>query len=158
MDYSELMKVAAYQAPLLPLGSMQARDLVQARVRECEAEGISVLCCPEAILGGLADYSANPAQLALRSDNGELASVLAPLASDSFTSIVGFSELAGAGVLYNAAAIFQRGKVVGLYRKIHPAIRRSVYAAGSQTPVFQAGELTLASSFATIPTTRSWRG
>ncbi len=142
MDYSELMKVAAYQAPLLPLGSMLARDLVQARVRECEAEGISVLCCPEAILGGLADYSANPAQLALRSDNGQLASVLAPLASDSVTSIVGFSEHASDGVFYNAAAIFQRGKVVGLYRKIHPAIRRSIYAAGSQTPVFQAGELT----------------
>jgi 5-aminopentanamidase len=142
MDYSELMKVAAYQAPLLPLGSMQAPDLVQARVRECEAEGISVLCCPEAILGGLADYSANPAQLALRSDNGELASVLAPLASDSVTSIVGFTELACDGVFYNAAAIFQRGKVVGLYRKIHPAIRQSVYAAGSQTPVFRAGELT----------------
>jgi predicted amidohydrolase len=142
MDYSESVKVAAYQAPLLPTGSMHARDLVEARVRECEAKGISVLCCPEAILGGLADYSANPAQLALRSDNGQLDSVLAPLASDSVTSIVGFSELAGDGILYNAAAIFQRGKVIGLYRKIHPAIRRSVYAAGSKTPVFQAGELT----------------
>jgi hypothetical protein len=106
MDYSEPMKVAAYQAPLLPLSSMHARDLVQARVRECEAEGISVLCCPEAILGGLADYSANPVQLALRSDNGQLASVLAPLASDSVTSIIGFSELTSDGVFYNAAAIF----------------------------------------------------
>jgi predicted amidohydrolase len=142
INYSELMKVAAYQAPLLARGSMHALDLVQARVRECEAKGISVLCCPEAILGGLADYSANPAHLALRIDNGQLASVLAPLTSDTVTSILGFSELASDGALYNAAVIFQCGKVVGLYRKIHPAIRRSVYAAGSQTPVFRAGDLT----------------
>jgi 5-aminopentanamidase len=80
--------------------------------------------------------------LGLRSDNGQLASVLAPLASDSVTSIIGFSELASDGVFYNAAAIFQRGQVIGLYRKIHPAIRQSVYAAGSKTPVFQAGKLT----------------
>jgi predicted amidohydrolase len=32
--------------------------------------------------------------------------------------------------------------VAGLYRKLHPAIRRSVYSAGSAIPVFRAGELT----------------
>jgi hypothetical protein len=55
------MKVAAYQAPLLAEGSMYALDLIQERVAWCEAERIAVLCCPEAILGGLADYSENPA-------------------------------------------------------------------------------------------------
>jgi predicted amidohydrolase len=32
--------------------------------------------------------------------------------------------------------------VAGLYRKLHPAIRRSVYAPGWKTPVFRTGELT----------------
>jgi 5-aminopentanamidase len=32
--------------------------------------------------------------------------------------------------------------VVGLYRKLHPAIRKSVYDAGDRTPVFTIGGLT----------------
>ena len=121
---------------------MDALDLIQASVEWCEAQGIPMLCCPEAILGGLADCSENPARFAIRTDDGRLASVLAPLASNTVTSIVGFTELASDGALYNAAAVFHRGRVSGLYRKHHPAIRRSVYAAGSQTPVFRVGELT----------------
>ncbi len=50
------MKVAAYQAPLLPAGSMEALPLIRARVAECERRGVEILCCPEAILGGLADF------------------------------------------------------------------------------------------------------
>ncbi|HLK69273.1 MAG TPA: carbon-nitrogen hydrolase family protein [Bryobacteraceae bacterium] len=135
------MKVAAWQAPLLAAGCMDAIDLIHECVCTCEAQGIDVLCCPEAVLGGLADYDENPKRLAIRSDNGQLESVLAPLASDTVTCVVGFTELATDGALYNAAAIFQRGRVAGLYRKIHPAIRRSVYAPGSEIPVFRAGEL-----------------
>lgn len=138
MGYCGPMKVAAYQAPLLVAGSMCALDLIAERVRQCEAEGISVLCCPEAILGGLADYSEDPMMFALPKPF----SVLASLSSDTVTSIVGFSELASNGVLYNAAAIVQQGRVAGIYRKIHPAIRRSVYSAGCETPVFRTGDLT----------------
>ncbi len=136
------MKVAAYQAPLLAEGSIDAIQLMQQRVRECEANGCSVLCCPEAILGGLADFSDNPGGLAIRTDNGQLASLLSPLDSNTVTSIVGFTELGRNGALYNAAAVFQSGRVAGLYRKIHPAIRRSIYYPGSETPVFRAGGLT----------------
>ena len=57
-------------------------------------------------------------------------------------SIVGFTEASSDGRIYNAAAVFHRGRVAGLYRKLYPAIRRSVYTAGSQTPVFRVGELT----------------
>lgn len=142
ISYSQRMKVAAYQAPLLAAGSMDALGLIKTRIEWCEAKGITILCCPEAILGGLADYSENPNRFAIRSDYEHLASALAPLASDSVTSIIGFSELASDGALYNSAVIFQHGRVVGLYRKIHPAIRRSVYAAGAETPIFRVGELT----------------
>jgi 5-aminopentanamidase len=137
------MKVAAYQAPLLAAGSMDALGLIRTRVEWCEAEGVTILCCPEAILGGLADYGAHPTQFAIAADPGRLDSALAPLASDTVTTIVGFTELADGGRLYNSAAVFQRGSVVGLYRKLHPAINRSVYEAGHKVPVFQIGELTL---------------
>jgi predicted amidohydrolase len=94
------------------------------------------------ILGGLADYDGHPTRSAIPAGAGRLDAVLAPLASKTVTTIVGFTELADNNVLYNAAAVFQRGSVVGVYRKLHPAINRSVYAAGRETSVFKAGALT----------------
>ena len=64
------MRVAAYQAPLLAAGSMDALALIRRQVRRCENEGAAILCCPEAILGGLADGHENPAALAIRADDG----------------------------------------------------------------------------------------
>lgn len=135
------MKVAAYQAPLLPAGSMEAIGLIRERVAWCEAEGVEILCCPEAVLGGLADYAPRPAEIAIDVESGRLDAVLAPLASETVTTIVGFTETAG-GRLHNAAAVFHRGAVAGVYRKLHPAIRRSVYQAGEGMPVFTIGGLT----------------
>lgn len=51
------MKVAAHQSPLLRCGSMEAIELIRERVKWCESEVVAILCCPEAILGSLADYA-----------------------------------------------------------------------------------------------------
>lgn len=118
---------------------MAAIDLIAERVRWCEANTVAILCCPEAILGGLADQARRPADLALSVPTGALARVLQPLASETVTTIVGFTERGADGPLYNSAAVFHRGAVVGVYRKRHPAIRRSVYQPGGTTPVFAAG-------------------
>ena len=64
------MKVAAYQSLLLPGGSMRALDLIREQVARCEEEEISILCCPEAILRGLADFSDNPATFTIQIDDG----------------------------------------------------------------------------------------
>jgi predicted amidohydrolase len=133
------MKIAAYQAPLLPGGCMDAVALIRDRVRWCETEGVEILCCPEAVLGGLADDAQCPADIAIGVDSGQLQALLAPLASP-VTTIVGFTE-AAAGKLYNAAAVLHDGRVAGIYRKRHPAIRRSVYSAGDQSPLFTVGSL-----------------
>ena len=130
------VKVAAYQAPLLRSGSMEAIELIRERVRWCESEHVEILCCPEAILGGLADYASHPPDFAIGVECGQLAAVLAPLASSTVTVILGFTEIAEGGCLYNTAAIFQDGGVVGLYRKLHPAINKSVYTPGDRIPVF----------------------
>jgi predicted amidohydrolase len=135
------MKVAAYQAPLLPCGSMEAVELIRKRVAWCEAEGVEILCCPEAVLGGLADYAARPAEFALDVASGQLSAALTPLASDTVTTILGFTEIS-AGQLYNSAAVFHQGAVAGWYRKLHPAIRKSIYRAGDRVPVFTVGGLT----------------
>jgi predicted amidohydrolase len=134
------MRVAAYQAPLLAAGSMEALGLIQRRIEDCETSGVSVLCCPEAILGGLADYAEDPSSFAISTNRIEFA--LAPLASDAVTTIVGLTEVTDAGLLYNSAAVLHRGALLGVYRKLHPAINQSVYESGTETPTFQVGTLT----------------
>lgn len=137
------MKVAAYQAPLLPSGSTDvALRLIRERVEWCESEGVEILCCPEGVLGGLADYAPRPLAFAIDVEGGQLQTALAPLASDQVTTIVGFTERATQDRLFNSAAVFHRGSVVGVYRKLYPAINKSVYAAGDQIPVFTVGNLT----------------
>ncbi|MEP7273118.1 MAG: carbon-nitrogen hydrolase family protein [Acidobacteriota bacterium] len=136
------MKVAAYQAPLIPCGSLEAIDLIRRRVHWCEAEGVEVLCCPEAILGGLAEDAAHPADFAMNVASGQLSTALKPLASKTVTTIVGFTETTGNETFYNSAAVFHRGSVIGLFRKLYPAIRKSIYRAGEDVPVFRVGDLT----------------
>jgi len=136
------VKIAAFQAPLLPTGSFDALELIQERVAWCETEAVSVLCCPEAILGGFADNAPRPADIALDIQSGQLADTLRPLASQTVTTIVGFTERGEGGDLYNAAAILHQGSLLGIYRKLHPAIRRSVYTAGEAMPVFEVEGLT----------------
>jgi predicted amidohydrolase len=135
------MKVAAYQMPLLPSASMDALRLIRDRVRWCESQGADILCCPEAALGGLADDAECPFDIAISVENGQLEVLLASLASSSVTVIVGFTEAGDAGKLYNSAAVFRDGTILGIYRKRHPAIRRSVYSAGDQSPIFAVGPL-----------------
>ena len=136
------MKVAAYQAPLATCYDPQIISMIRQQVDRCEALGVEILCCPEALLGGLADYVDCPERVAIDASVGELDRLLAPLASDSVTIVVGFTELGGDGCLYNAAAVFSRGGVLGIYRKMHPAINRSVYHAGVEAPVFTVGNVT----------------
>jgi len=120
---------------------MAAVELIRKRIEWCEADGVEILCCPEAVLGGLADYAARPAECAMDVESGQLGAALAPLASDTVTTILGFTEISS-GQLYNSAAVFHKGAVAGVYRKLHPAIRKSVYRAGDRMPVFTVGGLT----------------
>ena len=136
------MKVAAYQAPLHATGSMDVIDLIREQVAWCESHSVEILCCPEGVLGGLADYAKNPADIAIDVERGQLHALLARLANDKVAVILGFTEIDGRGRLYNSAAVFHKGSVIGIYRKLHPAINQSVYEAGDKMPVFAIGGLT----------------
>jgi len=136
------MKVAAYQAPLHATGSTEVLGLIREQLDRCESEGIEILCCPEAVLGGLADYASRPADIAIDVGAGHLDALLAPLASDRVATILGFTEIDRGGRLYNSAAVFHKGSVVGVYRKLYPALNNSVYEAGDEIPIFTVGGLT----------------
>jgi len=136
------VKVAAYQSPLATLQCDDALRLIREQIDRCESLGVEMLCCAEGVLGGLADYVEDPAAIAIDIERGQLNETVAALASDIVTTILGFTETVDDGRLYNSAAIIHRGSVVGIYRKLHPAINRSVYAPGTKTPVFTVDSLT----------------
>jgi predicted amidohydrolase len=121
---------------------MDALALIREQIAICEAAGVAIVCCPEGILGGLADYAPDPMTIAIDVDGGQLDEVLAPLASDTVATIVGFTEVDRRRRLYNCAAVYHRGAVAGVYRKLHPAINRSGYDAGTAMPVFTVDDLT----------------
>lgn len=135
-----MIRVAAYQAPLAGTHSIDAAiESIGEQVRTAEQAAIDLLCCPEAMLGGLADYHPRPADIAM--DVATLERRLAPIASDTVTTIVGFTEAGAGGLLYNSAAVFSEGRVAGVFRKHHPAINQSVYSAGTDMPIFEASGL-----------------
>ena len=55
---------------------MEAIDLIRTRVAWCESEKVEILCCPETILGGLADNAARPADFAIDVESGQLRAAL----------------------------------------------------------------------------------
>jgi predicted amidohydrolase len=136
------MKVAAYQAPLQAIHSLEILKLIRKQIDWCEVNDVDLLCCPEAVLGGLADYSSEPTKFAFNVESGQLDQVLEPLTSARVSTIVGFTEVDGSSRLYNSAAVFHRGSVVGIYRKNHPFINKSIYEAGDTAPIFTVGGLT----------------
>jgi 5-aminopentanamidase len=135
------LKVAAYQAPLRATRSNGVVDLIREQIAFCESQAVDVLCCPEAVLGGLADYASRPGDIAIDAKAGELQALLAPLVSDKVSIVLGFTEV-DCERLYNSAAVFHEGSVVGIYRKLYPAINKSVYTAGNEMPVFTIRGLT----------------
>src|SRR5438046_6606874 len=136
-----MTKVAAYQAPLLPTGSAEAIDLIAVQVSACEAIAAEFRCAPAGLLGGLADYASRPYEIAIDVRRGQLQQALEPIASETVTTILGFTEIDD-GRLFNSAAVVYKGSVTGVYRKLHPAINKSIYESGHDTPVFKPNDLT----------------
>ena len=88
--------------------------------------GRRILCCPEGVVGGLADYAPAPAAIAIDVTGGQLTSVLRAPGEWHRVNDCRVAEIDRAGHLYNAAAVLHKGIVLGVYRKLHPAINRSV--------------------------------
>jgi 5-aminopentanamidase len=147
------VKVAAYQAPYLPFGSFDGIGLIAEQLDLCVAAGVDLLCCPEAVIGGLAHESAgqSPADVALNVEDGELVDVLAPLMTTTVTLIVGFTEREASGALYSSAAVIVDGDLALVYRKVFPGYR-TVINAGTQLPIVWRGP----SSFGVIVCNDIW--
>ena len=83
------MKVVAHHVPLSATSSFDVLSMLQEQVRWCEARGVEILCCPEAVLCSLADYANASRDVAIGVAGGQLQRLLAPLTSDTVATLWG---------------------------------------------------------------------
>jgi predicted amidohydrolase len=135
------MKVAVYQAPYRPFPATGGAELVAERLEQCREERVEILCCPEALIGELANEADGdtPADVALGIATGELGAAVEPLLGSHMTIVVGFTERGTDGSLYNSAAVISGGELVGVYRKAYPG--RSMCRPGTELPIFWHNEV-----------------
>lgn len=109
---------------------------MRAFLDRAEADGVELVCCPEALIGELANESDgdSPSTVALSVDRGELQEAVAPLFGWPMTIVVGFTERSADGRLYNAAAVISGSKISGIYRKCYPG--SSACVPGTDLPIF----------------------
>jgi 5-aminopentanamidase len=130
------MRVAAYQAPYRPYPAPGGAELVLDFLDRARAEGVDLVCCPEALIGELANESDgdSPSTAALSVADGELDEAIAPLLGWGMTIVVGFTEKAVDGRLHNSAVVISDTAISGVYRKCYPG--RSTVIAGTELPIF----------------------
>jgi 5-aminopentanamidase len=130
------MRVAAYQAPYRAFPAPARTDLVADHLVDLRGQGVDLLCCPEAVVGELANESDgdDPGVVALSVSEGELDEACKPLFGFGMTIVVGFTERDADGSIYNSAAVIYDDTVTGIYRKLYPG--RSASRPGSDLPIF----------------------
>ncbi len=99
-----------------------------------EDERIDVLCLPECFLTGYFRKPAPATRNSIDLDSARFDTILDELAGFDSTLILGLIERSDAG-LFNSAAVVERGKLVGRYRKQH--LVESAFEAGNDAPVFE---------------------
>jgi predicted amidohydrolase len=139
MATPDFVRVATYQAEVattLAIRDLPESRLLTIRAVACEAEqkGVEVLVFQECFLTGYFDNK-NAAWASSLTTDGHIFAALCAITQDlSVTLIVGFNEQRGEE-LYNAAAVVERGRCLGIYRKSY--LYHSYHTAGRDYPVFQ---------------------
>jgi len=142
------MKVAAYQAPLLPGGSMAALQLIRNRVKWCETEGVDFLCCPEAVLGGLADDVECPADIAIDVESGQLEALLATVRTEDKAIAAMLERVAGESARFGVSEVRWglfplAGSTVRLRRQVPYTIAADILLTGRHLKAAEAKEIGL---------------
>jgi 5-aminopentanamidase len=114
----------------------EAVESIRVRLDQCEREGVDVLCCPEAFLGGLAHESDGQSPREVAVSTAQLRHILDPLIASPVASVVGFTERAQDGRLFSSAVFVADGLIQAVYRKVYPGYRTAI-CAGAELPVFR---------------------
>lgn len=135
------IRIAAAQAPEFRDDVAAALAHLAETTARADAEGAALVCFPEGFLQGYLLDAASARRVALDLASPAFATLLAAFPPKGPAIVFGLIETDG-GRLYNSAVVVRGRTVVGRYRKVHLLDgEKGVFAAGSDTPVFEAGGL-----------------
>jgi 5-aminopentanamidase len=139
MSVKTMYKVGVVQAQDIQDDVEETLSVVRSRLKQADAEGLSVLCFPECFLQGYTQDIGDAKQRAMYVDSLEFREVLNTLKPYSTTAILGMIE-EDAGSYFNTAVVIKDGKLLGKYRKIH--LFEKNFEPGDDYPVFTVDGLT----------------
>jgi len=129
-----MIKIAAYQGPVV-FGNPEANLAeVEAALQRAESAGCSIVCFPETFLHGYFPKRELALQNAVSLDGEYFQSVLQRLSGYAPTIVLGLNELRGDD-LYNTAVVIERGKLLGRYSKNY--LVYDYFKRGHEFPVFE---------------------
>jgi predicted amidohydrolase len=131
------LRVGACQTPEI-LGDINAAvECARSFIERGENEAADLLVFPECFLQGYLVEAGHIEKYALELASESMSEVLVELAHTNLTLVLGFIELEG-GKYYNSAAVINRGRIVGIYRKNHLLTSEAmVFSSGVDYPVFE---------------------
>lgn len=108
-------------------------NLARAREAVAAAAAADVIVLPELVTSGYCfDSVAEARSVSLAADAPELAALGA--AAPESVLVFGFAELGADGELYNSAALFDRGELSAVYRKVHLWDREQLFFRTGDAP------------------------
>jgi predicted amidohydrolase len=134
------VKVAACQMPNLKEDVDGALAYINEFSRIAELQRISLLCFPECFLQG---YLLNKKKAKLNAfdlQSADFKNILCRLPSSGAMLVIGLTEIEGKNI-FNTAVVVQNQQLIGRYRKTHLLPGESIFAAGTDYPVFDINGL-----------------
>lgn len=134
------MRIAAAQTPEFVGNTNAALDWLVSVAVQAEVEGAVLLCLPEGFLQGYLTDEKSARGHAIDLASTEFETILARLPKTGPMIVFGMIEIEN-GRLFNAAAVVDRGNLVGRYRKIHLLRSEQCFDAGNDPHLFEVDGL-----------------
>jgi predicted amidohydrolase len=130
------LTVVAFQSRAIYRDIKQGVNIIKKTIQWAENENVDILCFPECFLQGYILDEMEARQAGLQLDSEEFKNILKSLRNYKTTVILGLIEQES-GKIYNTAAVIEKGKLVGKYRKQHLLKKESFFKKGISSPVFE---------------------
>jgi predicted amidohydrolase len=133
--YRRTMRIGTCQTPEILADVDRAIAVVHEFAVQAEETGVDLLLFPECFLQGYLVTEEHVREQSFELGEPRFADVLARLAGIRPTLVLGLIER-DAGTYHNTAAVIDRGRVIGRYRKTFLTSGESIFAPGGDHPVF----------------------
>ena len=133
----KIVRVGAYQAPEFIGDPSSALACMLQIAREAEGKDVDLLLFPECFLTGYILDEAYAMNYSYDLESEEFAVILNQLENIKLVLVFGVTEKKS-GKLFNSAAVVDRGKIIGVYRKTHLIDPNELFfTPGAEYPIFE---------------------